>query len=197
MPEKSSFCDLLCRVRAGEEAAAVELLRRYEPAIRRTVRARLRDSRLRRLLDSMDIAQSVLTSFFVNVALGRYELERPEDLLQLLTSMAHHKLTDAARQQRAQRRDQRRVADVPVEELEVLAAGPSPSQHVATQELLQEARRRLSAEERRLLELRDQGQEWAAIATTVGGQPDTLRKQLARALERVAQELGLNEVPHE
>jgi hypothetical protein len=42
-----------CARLAGEEEAAAELLRRYEPAIRRTVRARLRESRLRRLLDSM------------------------------------------------------------------------------------------------------------------------------------------------
>src|SRR5207245_7587588 len=82
--EASPFRDLIRRVRAGEEQAAVELLRRYEPAIRRTVRARLRHSQLRRLLDSMDLSQAVLGSFFVYVALGRYDLERPEDLLQLL-----------------------------------------------------------------------------------------------------------------
>jgi RNA polymerase sigma-70 factor (ECF subfamily) len=197
MPQESPFRDLLRRVRAGDEQAAVELLRRYEPAIRRTVRARLRDSQLRRVLDSMDISQAVLTSFFVNVALARYELERPEDLLQLLTSMAHHKVTDEGRKHRAGRRDQRRVAARPVEECVVVAPGSSPSQHAATQELLQEARRRLSPDERRLLELRDQSQEWPAIATAVGGQPDALRKKLARALEQVAQELGLNEAAHE
>ena len=197
MPEDSRFRDLIRRVRAGEEQAAVELLQRYEPAIRRTVRARLRDSQLRRVLDSMDISQAVLTSFFVNVALGRYELASPQDLLQLLASMAHHKLTDEKRKHEASRRDQRRAVARPVEELEIVAPGSSPSQHAATQELLQEARRRLSADEQQLLELRDQGQEWAAIAAAVGGQPEALRKKLTRALERVAQELGVNEVPHE
>jgi RNA polymerase sigma-70 factor (ECF subfamily) len=197
MSDESSFRDLLQRVRAGEEQAAVELLRRYEPVIRRTVRGRLRDSQLRRVLDSMDISQAVLTSFFVNVALGRYELERPEHLLQLLTSMAHHKLTDEGRKHQAGRRDQRRLSASPVEDQEICAPGSSPSQHVANQELLQEARRRLSAEERRLLELRDQGQAWEAIATAVGGQPEALRKQLARALARVAQELGVSEASHE
>lgn len=195
--EASPFRDLIRRVRAGEEQAARELLRRYEPAIRRTVRARLRHSQLRRLLDSMDLSQAVLGSFFVNVALGRYDLERPEDLLQLLTSMAHHKLTDEARKQQAGRRDYRRVAATPVEEQGVFAPGSSPSQHAATQELLQEARRRLSPDDRQLLELRDQGQEWTAIATVVGGQPEALRKKLARALERVAQELGFHEAPQE
>src|SRR5262249_37216831 len=135
MPEDSPFRDLIRRVRAGDEQAAVELLHRYEPAIRRTVRARLRDSQLRRLLDSLDLSQAVLASFFVNVALGRYELERPEDLLQLLTSMAHHKLTDEARKHQAGRRDRRRVVARPVEELDVLVPGSRPSQPAATHQL--------------------------------------------------------------
>ncbi len=147
MSEDSSFRDLIRRVRAGDEHAAEELLQRYEPAIRRTVRARLRDSRLRRLLDSMDICQSVLGSFFVNAALGRYDLDRPEHLLQLLTSMAHHKLTNAVHKQQAARRDHRRLEPSPVTEFEVVGRGSSPSQHAAARELLLEARRRLSPEE--------------------------------------------------
>jgi hypothetical protein len=35
-----------------------------DPAIRRVVRVRLQDRQLRRLLDSMDICQSVLGNFF-------------------------------------------------------------------------------------------------------------------------------------
>jgi RNA polymerase sigma-70 factor (ECF subfamily) len=197
MSEDSTFRDLIRRVRAGDEQAAEELLQRYEPAIRRTVRARLRDSRLRRLLDSMDICQSVLGSFFVNAALGRYDLDRPEHLLQLLTSMAHHKLTNAVHKQQAARRDHRRLEPSPITEFEVVGRGSSPSQHVAARELLQEAQRRLSPEERQLLELREQGHEWAAIATTLGGNPEALRKKLARAVERVARQLGLDEVSHE
>jgi RNA polymerase sigma-70 factor (ECF subfamily) len=107
--------------------------------------------------------------------------------------MAHHKLTDEGRKHQAARRDQRRVADRPVVDHEVLAPGSSPSQHVANQELLREARRRLSPEERHLLELRDQGQTWEAIATAVGGEAEALRKKLARAMARVAHELGLDE----
>ena len=46
-----SFRDLICRVRAGDEQAAYELVRRYEPAIRVAVRVRLSDPGLRRVLD--------------------------------------------------------------------------------------------------------------------------------------------------
>jgi RNA polymerase sigma-70 factor (ECF subfamily) len=44
-----------------------------------------------------------------------------------------------------------------------------------------------------LLELRQQGLDWAAIAAQVGGSAEARRKQLARAVERVGGELGLEE----
>jgi hypothetical protein len=47
MAEKQTFRELIRRVRAGEEQAAAELVWRYEPAIRRAVRVRLRGPRLR------------------------------------------------------------------------------------------------------------------------------------------------------
>src|SRR5271165_5358652 len=105
----NTFADFLLRIRAGDEQAAVELVRRYESAVRVEVRMRLADSRLRRVLDSMDVCQSVLASFFVRVAAGQYDLERPEQLVRLLVSMTRNKLASAARDQHRQRRDQRRV----------------------------------------------------------------------------------------
>ena len=50
---------------------------------------------------------------------------------------------------------------------------------------------------RRLVELRGQGRDWAGIAQEVGGSPEALRKQLARALERVGEQLGLDEADQE
>ena len=77
MSELRSFEELLQQVRAGDQEAARQLVQRYEPAIRRAVRFRLADSRLARLMDSMDICQSVLASFFLRAAAGQYDLERP------------------------------------------------------------------------------------------------------------------------
>ena len=71
------FRELIARVRAGDEQAAAELVRRYEPAIRRAARVRLVDTRLNRLLDSMDICQSVLASFFVRAGSGSSSWTRP------------------------------------------------------------------------------------------------------------------------
>src|SRR6516225_3387179 len=111
MPDEPSFRDLIGRVRQGDELAAAELVRRYEPAIRRAVRFRLTDPRLRRTCDSMDVCQSVLLSFFVRAASGQYDLDTPEQLLRRLTTMARNKLLNQARQQQAGCRDNRMVTD--------------------------------------------------------------------------------------
>jgi RNA polymerase sigma-70 factor (ECF subfamily) len=197
MPEQGSFTDLIRRVRAGDEQAAADLVRQYEPAVRLEVRLRLQDGRLRRALDSMDVCQSVLASFFVRAAAGQYDLDRPGQLLNLLAAIARNKVAYHARKEKAQRRDRRRVEAAAVDELEVADAAAGPSRVVAGQELLQEFRRRLTEEERRLADLRAQGRGWADIAAEVGGRPEARRRQLARAVERVSRELGLDEVGHE
>src|SRR5262249_61913437 len=105
MPEPESFVELGRRVRTGDPVAAAELVRRYEPAIRRVVRVRLGGGRVAALFDSMDVCQSVLGSFFLRAAAGQYTLDTPEDLLRLLTAMARNKLAFQVRKQRAQKRD--------------------------------------------------------------------------------------------
>jgi DNA-directed RNA polymerase specialized sigma24 family protein len=54
-------------------------------------------------------------------------------------------------------------------------------------------RRRLTSEERQLLELRDQGLDWAQIAAARNVSPEALRKRLARAIDRVSAQLGLED----
>jgi RNA polymerase sigma-70 factor (ECF subfamily) len=195
MPDSPTYDDLIRRVRAWDRDAAAELIRRYEPAIRRAVRVRLADARLGNLLESMDICQSVLKSFFVRAAAGQYDLATPEQLLKLLASMARNKLTTQARREHAQRRDRRRVVAGAHDDERLAAPGGGPSGEVDARDLLQEVQRRLSAEEQQILELRNQGQDWAAIAEQLGGGAEALRKRLARAIDRVVKELGLDDEP--
>jgi RNA polymerase sigma-70 factor (ECF subfamily) len=67
----------------------------------------------------------------------------------------------------------------------------SPSQEVSARELLQQFRDHLTPEEKQLADLRVLGHEWAEIAAQLGGSPEALRKRLARAVHRVARQLGL------
>jgi RNA polymerase sigma-70 factor (ECF subfamily) len=184
------FSDFLRRVRAGDGGAAQELVRRYESAVRVAVRVRLTDPGLKRQFDSVDICQSVLHSFFVRAAIGEYELDEPKQLLALLVRMAQNKLAYHARYHRQQRRDVRR-AQVEADAALDAFGGPSPSQVVANRELLDNVRARLSADERALADARAQGHTWDEIAQQLGGTAQARRKQLSRALDRVAHELGL------
>jgi RNA polymerase sigma factor (sigma-70 family) len=191
MSDAVSFGELITRVRAGDAGAAAEVIRHYEPALRRAVRLRLRrDPRLCRLLDSVDICQSVMASFFVRAALGQYDLSTPAHLVKLLATIARNKVINQARKQRAACRDAGSIAS-PEEGADVPAPGAGPAQVAEARELLAETLRRLTEEERRLLELREEGMEWGQIAAALGARPDAVRMQLARGIARVTKELGL------
>lgn len=196
LSERARFQELIHRVRNRDQEAARELTATYEAAIRRIVRVRLRDARLRQLLDSTDVCQSVLGSFFVRAALGQYELETPDQLIRLLSTMARNKLANQAERLRAQRRDIRRETSVGDADVQLLDREPDPSQQVCARELLEQVQRRLSREERRLAEQRAQGRTWSQIAEELNSSPDALRKQFERALNRTMTELGMDDSCH-
>jgi RNA polymerase sigma-70 factor (ECF subfamily) len=191
MSENQSFAEFMRRIRAGDEEAAAELVRLYEPAVRLEVRLRLGEPGLRRVFDSMDICQSVMASFFVRAASGQYELNNSKSLLKLLVAMARNKLAFQVRKQHAQSRDNRRTRSG-TQLTDTVADSLTPDRVVSGRELLRNFRERLSAEERQLADLRSQGCEWAEVANQLGGSPQARRKQLARAVERVTAELGLD-----
>lgn len=191
MPADLSFDEVIRRLCSGDEQAAAQLVRDFEPVVRRVLRARLRGARARCEFDSMDICQSVLGNFFVRAAAGQYDLKEPDDLIKLLLTMTRNKVAEKMRRQHRLRRDSRRTVGG-VEELALAGRDPSPSSVVAGKELLEQARQRLSEEERQLTELRGQGLSWEEVAACLGGTAGARRNQLARALDRVAQQLRLD-----
>ncbi len=197
MTAEPSFPALLQRVRAGDAEAAAELVHAYEPEIRRAIRVRLTDPRLRRTLDSMDVCQSVLANFFVRAAAGQFDLREPKDLLKLLVTMARNKILDRTRQEQAERRDGRRTQASPDTLAAVADGGETPSQIVSGREMLEVMRARMTPEERDLAEQRVAGRDWAQIAAARGGSPEALRKRYERAIDRLTRELGLDEVHHD
>jgi RNA polymerase sigma factor (sigma-70 family) len=192
MGDDQTFHDLIRRVRARDEQAATDLVKRYERAILVAVRVRL-GADLRGLLDSTDICQSVLASFFVRAASGQYELDQPANLRNLLVGIARKKLAFQIRKHRAQRCDPRRVAALTPDQQAPAGAHDNPLARAAGRDLLEQVRRLLTEEERRLIDLRAEGHGWAEIAAQLGGPAEGRRKQHARALDRVVGELGLAE----
>jgi RNA polymerase sigma-70 factor (ECF subfamily) len=194
MSEPLSFRDLIDRIRAGDQQASEELVRRYLPQIRVVVRTRLTDPRLRRLVDSLDICQSVLLSFFKRAQQGQYELETPAQLIGLLKDMARHKVSNQEAKHRAACRDYRRLCDL-FGDGRLIDPAPDPRQAVDDHELVEVLLAQLSAEERRLADQYAQGRTWKEIAAELGGEPNTLRMRLKRALERVRRECQPEERP--
>ena len=111
--------------------------------------------------------------------------------------MARNKLSDQIRREHAECRDNRRLEPGDVRDRDVMGTVPSPSRVASARDLLDECRRRMSDEERRVADLRSQGREWPEIAADVGGQPDALRKKMDRTVNRIARELGLDDLSHE
>ena len=191
MNEQHSFQQLITAVRKGDDVAAESLIRQYEPELRIMARVRLTDPTLRRAMDSMDICQSIMANFFVRAASGDFEIDTPEQLKGLLVRMLKNKVVDHARRQKADRRDARRVVGKPAEEIPLDGSDPTPSAIIAGRELLEEFQRRLTDDERFLVEQRQAGVPWSEIAQQAGGTPEQLRKRHARAMQRIAEEIGL------
>ena len=194
MSEQKSFAELIERVRRGEKDAADEIFNRYESVVRRTARVRMFDARLRAELESADVRQMVMLSFFVGAAGGKYKLDTPQDLMKLLTQMARNKLDDQIRWVNAAKRGGGRKVELPDGGLGKVSPEPTPSVVLATKEDLERVRAAMTPEEKMVQEYRDDGLTWDEIAAQVGGTGEALRKQLDRAYERIRESLASGEV---
>ena len=180
-----AFSALLEQARSGQSNAATELVRRYEPELRRFVRVRLTDARLRRFIDSVDICQSILGRFFTGFFAGKYQIQGPDQLIALLLHMARNELCDQLRRQRAARRGGRGVqpsASYPPEDL--ADSDASPSEQVAATEWVKEVLQRLTAQERLIVQRRMAGTGWAELARELQTNAEVLRKRFTRAMQR-------------
>lgn len=190
--ESIDIAELIRQIRSGEPAAAEQLFRYYEPEIRAEIRYRLRSSAVRRVVDSQDICQSVMFSFFLRIGAGQYEIEQPQELLQLLLKIARNKTNDAYRTQLADKRDVRRVRSL--EDAKEMEEKQGQEKVIADKaemsELLEELERKLSTQEFEIASLRRQGFQWDEIGVKLGDSPEALRKRFHRAIEKIGRTLS-------
>src|SRR5437870_4797385 len=93
-PELKEF---LTRLRSGDRQAVEELLRELDPFLRRAIRLRLIDGRLRRVLDTTDIYQSLLKDF---LSQEHPPVETSAGLCAYLAAAVHHKIHTRTRKER-------------------------------------------------------------------------------------------------
>ncbi|WP_419193326.1 RNA polymerase sigma factor [Kolteria novifilia] len=188
----STVAEILERARQGDEHAAYELVRRYEPLIRRAIRVRLVDRHLLRLVDPSDIVQSVFQSFFQRLVAGEKEFDDSEKLVRYLIGMTRNRVASEVRSHRRDRRDYRRTISLHDENnvaSERIITHRSPSEEVVTTELMGRVKRTLSPREHELITMRTEGHSWSEIADRLGGSHEALRKQFTRVLKRVRGDL--------
>jgi DNA-directed RNA polymerase specialized sigma24 family protein len=194
MGESIEFPELIRLARAGDGSAATRLAHQFEPFVRRFVRFRMRggsnSARLRAELDSTDICQSVFKSLFMGLRQGRFKLDEPEQLQKLLSAMVRIKVASKARRLSVTLRE---ILDLSAPTNQV-DAGPGPEKIVDDRDLLDVILKQLAADELDLLVRRLDEQAWTAIAESVGGTADGLRKKLTRALERLREHPVLHDL---
>src|SRR5258707_10044584 len=102
--EPGDIAGFLARIQAGDEAAARELLSRYEAEVRLVVRRQL-PRLLRARFDSLDFLQSVWGSFFQRIRTSSNDLDEERNLIAFLAWAARNKVIDEYRRAATQRHD--------------------------------------------------------------------------------------------
>jgi RNA polymerase sigma-70 factor (ECF subfamily) len=189
MAEADEFHDLIRRVRSGDQDAAADLVREFEPCVLRYARFQMRrrsnHDGLVAQFGASDICQSVLQSFFAGLKSGRYRLSRPRDLEKLLCTMARLHIASKGRKASVILRtvlDQDGVAARP-------DSGPGPEKSIDDKDFLNVVLKHLSADELLILVRKVDGKTWAEIAADLGMSEDSVRKKLARATRRIRADL--------
>lgn len=191
-PLDDEFLALLVRVRESDEAAASELVRRYERAVLRSVRSRLGHN-MRGALDSVDVLQSVHRSLLLGIKNERYQVTSPQQLIGLAVVMVQRKV---ARQWRKLKRlpttaldDSRRDDDSPIDR--IASDDPTPSQVVSAAELLERSLAQLDELDQQLVRLKLNGLSSVEAAAILGRDPAFVRVRWTRLRQKLRKR-GLN-----
>jgi RNA polymerase sigma factor (sigma-70 family) len=190
MPEPMDILDLIPKIRAGDEAASAELVRRCEPFIQRVVRLRMGHPGQRGALGhevgASDVCQSVFRSLFRGLLEHRYRLNQPGDLERLLQAIVRFNVATKARRSSVRRRQL--IDDF--EQAGWIDSAPRPDQEVAEQDLLDAIQAQFTEEELELVTLWLDDTPLAEIGQRIGCTPDAVRMRLKRAITRVRNEMS-------
>ena len=188
--EGSDISGFLARIQSGDEAAARELLTRYEAEVRLVVRRQL-PRLLRSRFDSLDFLQSVWGSFFRRVRSGPAEFEDSRHLVAFLARAAKNKVIDEYRRAASRKQDMHREEPLWTEGTrpkEVAADIDTPSEVAQAHEAFVRLRELLPVERRTILELKAEGLSSRDIGERLGISERTVQRVLEDLRRRAALE---------
>jgi DNA-directed RNA polymerase specialized sigma24 family protein len=170
----------------GTPEAVRDVLRQVEPYLRNVIHLRLIDGRLGHVADTNDIFQSLVKDFLTQEVRAAPAGRWAGGLPAYLAAAVRNKILTRARKER------RHAGGLP-EGWEPSGQEPAPDSLLERRDLLEAVRARLPDASRHLLELREQGLSWAAIADRVGGTVAACRVRLARDIVAVREQMGLED----
>jgi DNA-directed RNA polymerase specialized sigma24 family protein len=175
--------ELLAKIQSGDGEAGEAMLRETDPFLRRVIRLRLLDGRLRHALDTTDILQSLLKDFLREPAACEPAQTNSAQLCAYLVAAVRHKV------QTRWRKNRRNAGSLP-EDWEPPSPEPGVGKRVEDQVLAETIRSTLDESALLLLDLKALGLPGQEVAAQVGGRADALRMRLDRAVAAVPTELG-------
>ena len=178
--EDSDFELLMNKVRDGSDSAAWDLVEQYGPYVLRAVRRNIRHE-IRAKFDSQDFAQAVWTSFF-DCSNQMQQVERPEQLVRLLATMARNKVIDEGRKRDTKRycvKNETSMTELTQESNQGLKSkDPTPSQLAIVREQWEQVLEGQPSHYRRIAQLKLSGETNTAIADKLGINEKTVRRVL-------------------
>lgn len=175
-----SLPELIALVRAGDEAALAELLRRYEPRLRLAARVLL-GPLLRPHLDSLDLVQSLHRSLLPGLRQGKFAFDEPEQLVALSLTVIRRKVSDACRRlQRTPGADGTRDANELADRVASARPDDDPERVAAVRDAVSRVLAELTEVDRAAVELRLEGLDSAEIADRLGTDAHAIRARLSR-----------------
>jgi RNA polymerase sigma-70 factor (ECF subfamily) len=179
-----SFDSVLARLGLGDEHAAAEVFRRYEPYLRKVVRRQL-PGEMRSKFDSLDVVQSVWLDVLRGLRQAGWQFADAAHLKAFLVKATRNRLIDTCRHHRqAAQREQ--VLPEGSDAEEPPSPQPRPSQVVHATELWEQMLALCPPEHRELLRLKRDGLEAPEIAGRLGLHEDSVRRVLRQLARQVA-----------
>jgi RNA polymerase sigma factor (sigma-70 family) len=173
---------LLDRFRAGDDAAAGELFRAFEPFLRGLVRRRL-PQQARGRFDSADVVQSAWASLLDGLRDDRWQFPDAAHLRAFLARVVLCRLYDRGRTALAQT-----AREEPLIEAGRTLVGPEPrpSEQVRAEAVWDTLLAACPPEHRTVLHLRRDGHSCEEIADQIGLHPGSVRRVLRHLARRIA-----------
>jgi RNA polymerase sigma-70 factor (ECF subfamily) len=184
--------NLKSRLQAGDPQAAAEVFGRFSESLIRLARDRL-SSKITGRVDAEDVVQSAYRSFFTTTRDGGYSFERWREVWLLLVAITMNKLRDQVKRHQADKRsvalEQHFASEDSLLGLGAasLAREPSPVEALTLVDEVQLLLRPLDPLERRMVELRLQGNQLREIAVATESSVPTVRRVLDRVKEQLRQ----------